>query len=260
MTAFPPKISKASTEESAEAAEAKGVLTEGGVSEGFRRDLEAARSALAGLLQRLRPFRRAPTVHAPVGTVPSSDLVARLQLGLRKEHDLVLTPMLTRLDAFATRLNSGGDVPVPAIEEGLVLVDRYLHELHDVHLRLLQVAGADPEKGELAHLAFMQLGSDFEHARVRWATVRVMVRGYEEKLTASRAMLGLTLAQESRAERAWHDFEVEYARASIPAQFSPKVAEIWQGELDHARDAGRADRTRVEEWLGRTAQYATISA
>ncbi|MGA8275091.1 MAG: hypothetical protein WB789_00115 [Thermoplasmata archaeon] len=260
MTAFPPKTPNPSIAEPTEPAETRAAVAESPVSEGFHRDLAAARKALAGLFQRLRHIRRQPTAHVAAATVPSADLVARLQLGLKKEHDLVLVPLLDRLDAFATILNSGGDIPTPVFEEGLALIDRYLHELHDVHLRLLENAGADPEKGEPARLAFQQLASDYEHARVRWATVRVMLRTYEEKIPGSRAMFALTLAQECRAEKAWHDFEEEYVRGSVPKSFSPKVAETWRVELDHSRDAGRADRTRVEAWLVRTAQYVPSRA
>ncbi len=260
MTAFPPKTPAPTTAEPTETPEAQAALGEPGVSEGFHRDLEAARKALGGLLQRLRIIHRQPTQHAIVGTVPSADLVARFQLQVKKEHDLVLAPLLDRLDAFAIVLIHGGDLPAPVLEEGLVLVDRYLHELHDVHLRLLEMAGADASKGEPARLAFQLLASDFEHARVRWATVRVMVRGYEEKTPYSRAMLGLTLAQECRAERAWHDFEEGYVRASLPSTLTPKVAETWLKELDQAREAGRADRTRIDDWVRRTVQYIPTRA
>ncbi|HXQ48947.1 MAG TPA: hypothetical protein VN842_04120 [Thermoplasmata archaeon] len=255
MTAFPPKTPKPSTAEPTEPTDTASAQAESGVSEGFHRDVEAALGALASLLQRLRRIRRPPAARTASPTVSSAEMVARLQLGLKKEHDLVLAPLLGRLDAFATRLVRGADIPIPAIQEGLALVDRYLHELHDVHLRLLELSGPDPDKGEPALLAFQQLASDYEHARVRWATVRVMMRTYEEKVLGSRSMLGLTLAQECRAEQAWHDFEEEYARANVPAKFLPKVAETWRVELDRVRDAGRADRTRIEDWVERTTQY-----
>jgi hypothetical protein len=257
MTAFPPKTPNPTTAEPPAEAETLAAAGEPGVSEGFYRDLENARKALATLLQRMRHIRREPVAAATGRTVPSGDLVARLQLSLKKEHDLVLVPLLDRLDLFATRLNRGGDVPVPIFEEGLGLVDRYLHELHDVHLRMLENAGADPAKGEAGRLAFQQLASDYEHARVRWATVRVMLRGYEQKTLGARAMFGLTLAQECRAERAWHDFEEEYVRSSVPTAIPPKVAETWNLELDHVRDAGRADRTRIEDWVARTNEYGS---
>ncbi len=189
--------------------------------------------------------------------MPSSDLVARLQAGLKKEHDLVLWPLLDRLDAFASRLSGGEDVPPEAIEEGLALVDRYLHELHDVHLGLLKLVEEDPTKGEAARLALNQLSADHEYAQVRWATVRVMFRGYEGKAPGYRALFSLTLAQECRAERAWHDFEESYARTSVPPTFSARDAATWQQVLDRARDAGRADRVRIEEWVARTAQFGT---
>ncbi len=127
-------------------------------------------------------------------------------------------------------------------------MDRYLQELHDVHLHLLEMANVESGKQEAARLVLGQLLSDYEHARVRWATVRVMLRGYEAGVLGYRALLGLTLAQECRAERAWHDFEEGYVRSSIPSAFSAKVAEKWQAELDRLREAGRADRVRVEDF------------
>jgi hypothetical protein len=233
-------------------AEAAAALHEPGVGEAFRRDLAQARLALGHLFERLHRVRRAATVDARAGGVSSGELVARLQLGLRREHDLVLEPLLGRLDGLAALLNRGLDVPAAPIEGGLELIDRYLHELHDAHLHLLEIAGADPERGEPARLAFQQLASDLEHARVRWATVRVMLRGYEEKLPGARAMLGLTLAQECRAERAWHQFEELYVKGLVPPLFPPRVADAWRTELDRSREAGRADRTRVDAWVEQT--------
>ncbi|MFY9717035.1 MAG: hypothetical protein WAK40_03765 [Thermoplasmata archaeon] len=224
---------------------------DGTLSEAFHRDLAVALKALAGLGRRLRHRSSVPTPTSGDG-VPSTELVARMEKGLSKEHELVLGPLLGRLEAFAEQLNRDRDVPGPTIEEGLALVDRYLLELHDVHLRLLERAGADPARGPSAALTLTQLASDHERARVRWATVRVMLRGYEGRISGYRALLGLTLAHECRAEEAWHDLEEEYVRTSVPPSFAPALAERWGKDLDTFRDAGRADRTRVDAYLART--------
>jgi hypothetical protein len=231
---------------------------EGSLSEAFRRDLEKARRLLDTLLRRLHRWHRAAPPRAPTDSVPSAELVARFQMGLKKEHDLVLAPLLVRLEDFGTRLTNNEAVPAETIEEGLALVDRYLNELHDVHLRLLEMADVDPAKGAAALLPLQLLSSDYDHARVRWATVRVMLRGYEEKIRGYGALLGLTLTQESRAERAWHDFEEQYVRAHVPPTFPRKVADAWLAELDKVRDAGRADKVRVENYLVRTDQFGTV--
>jgi hypothetical protein len=228
---------------------------EGKLSEAYHRDLERARQALAGLGRRLHRTARLASRSGEAHTIPSSELVARLQMSVKKEHDFVLWPLLDRLDAFATRLMREEDVPFEIIEEGLALMNRYLGELHDVHLHLLQIAEIDPKKGEASRLAFGQLVSDFEQARVRWATVLVMLRGYEAGVAGYRALLGLTLAQECRSERAWHDFEEDYVRSSVPSEFSSKVAEKWQAELNQVRESGRADRTRVADFEKRTTAY-----
>jgi hypothetical protein len=255
MTSAPPDSSEISTAKPTAIPGGSPIPAEGAVSEGFSRDLENARKSLSGLLGRVRRIRKEAAISKATRTVPSAELVTRLRGGLRKEHDYVLEPLLERLDAFATALNRGGDIPIPVIEEGLALVDRYLLELHDAHLRLLQITGVDPDKGAAGLLAFQQLASDNEHARVRWATVRVMLRGYEEKITGYRVMFAITLSQECRSERAWHDFEEEYVRTSVPAAFTPRVAETWQVELDRARAEGQADRKKIEDWVARTAAY-----
>ncbi|MGB6501598.1 MAG: hypothetical protein WBG19_09435 [Thermoplasmata archaeon] len=224
----------------------------GDLGSAFHRDLEAARHALANLAHRLRRVRRTTTRSDAERGVTSAELVARLALGLAKEHDYVLIPLLSRLDDFAKTLTSDRDVATGAIEEGLALVDRYLHELHDTHLRLLELAGADPSIGPPAVMTLTQLASDYERARVRWATVRVMLRGYEGGAGGYRALLGLTLAYECRAEKAWHDLEEEYVRTSLPPKFPAAVADHWREELDKARASGRADRVRVEEFVRRT--------
>jgi hypothetical protein len=217
----------------------------------FHRDVQRIRRTLIGMSRRGRRSRRA-TASAAAATVVSSDLVARMQFGLKKEHDYVLEPLLARLESYSDRLMLGQDVPTAEIERGLALVDRYLRELHDGHLMLLDIADADPAKGDPARLALGQLVSDHDHARIRWATVRLMFRGYQAKVAGYRALFGLTLAQECRAERQWHEFEEKFVRTSVARRFTPQVAETWQGELDRAREEGRADRLRISEYLQST--------
>lgn len=230
-------------------------VEEGSLSEALHRELENARRTFAKLVPRPRSRTRSVSSRAQVGTIASRDLVDRLRAGLKKEHDLVLWPLLDRLDAFAARLLRGEEVPSEPLEEGLDLVHRYLSELHDVHLNLLEIAGPDPRGGPAATLTLAQLASDYEQARVRWATVRVMLRGYTHKAPGYHALLGITLAQECRAERAWHDFEERYVQTSVPPAFPPRVAATWKEELDRGRIAGRADRVRVEEFIGRTTKF-----
>ncbi|MGA8543514.1 MAG: hypothetical protein WB947_08280 [Thermoplasmata archaeon] len=224
---------------------------ESNLGESFHRDVQKARRALFGLSRKGRSSRRASPAAVP--SISSADLVARMQAGLKKEHDFVLWPLLDRLESFSNRLARGQDVPITDLEQGLALVDRYLHELHDSHLRLLEMADVNPAKGEAARLALAQLASDYEHARVRWATVRLMMLGYKEKVAGYRSLFSLTLAQECRAERAWHDFEEKYVRTSVARRFTPEVAQTWQTELDRSRDEGRADRARIGEFIGATA-------
>ena len=76
-------------------------------------------------------------------------------------------------------------------------------------------------------------------------------------LKVSRICLGM-MSYGSRAERAWHDFEEQYVRAHVPPTFPRKVADTWLAELDKVRDAGRADKVRVENYLVRTDQFGTV--
>ncbi|MGA8664293.1 MAG: hypothetical protein WB809_04395 [Thermoplasmata archaeon] len=231
-----------------------------GVSEGFRQNLESARKALERGFGRFRTVRHKEKAAVVVPTQPSGDLVARLQEGLRKEREFILVPLLDRLDAFAGRLLANQPLPAEPLEEGLALVERYRQELHDAHLRLLERTYADAVQEPGARLAFQQLASDFDHARVRWATVRVMVAGYESKYAGYRGLLGLTLSQQCRAEKAWHEFEEEYVRTNLAVTFSTELAAFWVTDLDKARDEGRADHSKVDDFLARTARYLTDPA
>ena len=229
---------------------------ESGTNDTFGRSFEAARKALERGFGRLRPAARQKAKSAGVvGTVPSGELVARFQEGLRKEREFVLVPLMDRLDAIAGRLLLSHPMPAQPLEEGLVLVERYRQELHDPHLLMLERTYGDLTNDPGSQLAFQQLSSDYDHARVRWATVRVMVSGYESKYAGYRQLLGLTLSQQCRSEKAWHEFEEEYARTNIPSLFTPALAEFWKKELDKARDEGRADHSKVDDYLTRTAQY-----
>jgi hypothetical protein len=204
----------------------------------LHRDLESARHALG----RIRgAFSFAPVTlesHAAARTVPSAPMVALLLHGMARERDVVLGPLLDRLEAFGARLASEQDVPAGPIEEGIALVDEYLAHLHDTDLRLLQAAGSDAATTESARLTLDKLASDFDNSRVRWVTVRVMLRGYELKLGYYRAMIGLTLTQECRAERAWHDFMEAYVRTSVPptgAGSAPASHDTWRARPGFSR-------------------------
>jgi hypothetical protein len=225
--------------------------------EAIRRDLEAARRALGRFRGAFSVTPPASQVHDVTRTVPSDALVARFLHGLKREQEVVLGPLLDRLEAFGLRLTAEHDIPPQPIEEGIALVDQYLTHLHDSDLRLLAAAGSDASTTEAARLTLSKLAADYEHSRVRWATVRVMLRGYELKLGYYRAMIGLTLAQECRAERAWHDFAEAYARTSIPHAFSPEVADIWRHELERSQTEGRAQRARIAQYIQDSAHFLT---
>jgi len=227
------------------------------ILEALHRDLEAARRALAHLRDAFSFESRGSGALKEPRTIPSGPLVARFVHGLQREREVVIGPLLDRLEALALRLTDDQDVPVEPIEEGLSLVERYLRQLHDSDLRLLQLAGADRTTTEAARLTLGKLGSDYEHAEVRWATVRVMLRGYELKLGYYRAMVGLTLAQECRSERAWHDFEEGYAQTSVPRAFTPQIAERWYRQLEQSQTEGRAERVRIAEFVTKTDRYLT---
>ncbi|HLM90526.1 MAG TPA: hypothetical protein VK424_00495 [Thermoplasmata archaeon] len=231
------------------------------VSESFRQNLEAARKALERGFGRFRPAHlKEKKAEAAVPKSPAGDLVARLQEGLRKEREFILIPLLDRLDAFAGRLLAGKPLPAQPLEEGLALVERYRLQLHDAHLHLLEQTYAELPNDASSRLAYQQLTSDYDHARVRWVTVRVMVSGYESKYAGYRGLLGLTLSQQCRAEKAWHEFEEEYVRTNLPSAFTSELAGIWTTELDKARDEGRADHSKVDDFLARTAQYLSDPA
>jgi hypothetical protein len=228
--------------------------------EGFVRELAAARRALDLWLHPSRPavtHRRAPI--GP-GAVVSTALARRLEEGLGREHDRVLGPLLDRLEAFSAMLLDEKDIPVADIREGVDLVEQYLDQLHDSHIHLLQKTGVDPEGAKEARLALAQLVTDYEHARVRWKVVRVMLHGYERHIAGYGHLLGLALVQQSLSERAWHDFEREYVRTGLPPYFTPALAKEWEVELDCVREVGRNHRARVEAYTARTDPLVAKSA
>ena len=256
MSNLRPKNPRVFDADAGDVATAGSARAESSVSDRFRHELDTARKALERGFGRVRHPRAKAGAAAPVGTVPSDDLVSRLREGLRKEREFVLTPLLDRLDGFARRLLDGKPVPAAWVEEGLELVERYRVELHDAHLRLFEITEVEVAIDPSARLTYDALIADFEHARVRWATVRVMVAGYESKYSGYRGLLGLTLSQQCRAEKAWHEFEEQYVRTSLPTMFTPALAQTWQADLDKARTEGRSDHAKVDDFLARTAGYA----
>src|SRR5208282_758037 len=184
------KNPKASLPEGDGPAAAPAAHADASVSESFRQNLDAARKALERGFGRFRPaHHKEKTAAAAVPTTPAGDLVARLQEGLRKEREFILIPLLDRLDAFAGRLLAGKPLPAQPLEEGLALVERYRLQLHDAHLHLLEQTYSELPNDAPSRLAYQQLTSDYDHARVRWVTVRVMVSGYESKYAGYRGLL-----------------------------------------------------------------------
>jgi hypothetical protein len=210
--------------------------------------------------KRFGRFRRWRKSHAqaPVteGTVHAGDLIAELQSDLRVEREQIFEPLLRRMRGIARHLSDGEDVPPKLIEEGLVLWETYLKELHDPHINQIRSAGPKNEASTADSTGLADLVGDVARARVRIQTMRWAWSGYRAEPAHYRTLLALALAEEAQSGLAWERFEEEYARSFLPERFRPDTVRAWTDAFAQIHKTAPVLRERVRKFRDRTSAFA----
>lgn len=202
--------------------------------------------------------RSASTAHPTLepGGGELERLVGELQSELRRERAEILEPLLHRFSELGESLRAGQSVPPEVMDAGLALLDRYVRQLYDVHIRQFAEAGLDRQHEELCFLPMAQIEGEPERAERRIATVRALLSSYRAGLHGSDHLLGLELRNESIAELSWEGYSEDYAKTCIPSHLSPEAVEDWKKAMEAAerefvslRAAVQAFLTSSREWL-----------
>lgn len=190
------------------------------------------------------------------GTVPSAELVDRLEKSLASEREEVFYPLLRRMRNMSELLSAGKDVPSSVIDEGLELWEQCLSRLHDPHIRQIQTAGLREEESRTGATAFSELVADVDRARTRIGTMRGALTAYEAEPKIYRTLLSLVIYAEAQAGSTWERFEEEYAATHIPALFTPEEVAAWNDTLSQTAIALPELREKVQDFRKRTAEYS----
>lgn len=191
------------------------------------------------------------------GAVAMDELVRDLQTDLRRERAEILEPLLRELSELGERLRAGQHVPPEVVEKGLALLDRYVLQLHDVHIRQYAEAGLDHRNEELCFLPMAQMEGEPERAERRVATVRALLSGYRAHLHGYEHLLGLELRNESIAELSWEGYSEDYAKTCVPAHISESAALRWKAAMARAEVEFDALRRDVQDYLAQNRELHT---
>lgn len=194
-----------------------------------------------------------PRTSAGPATVPVGDMVDELQKELRSERAEVLEPLLHRFADLGQSLRAGGEVPPELIEAGLAILDRYVAQLHVVHIRQFAEALGEQQHPEMCFLPLAQMEGEPERAERRIATIRAWLTGYRGHLRGYANLLGLDLRNEAVAELSWEGYAEDYAKTCIPSHLTLEAAADWRRAFESARQEFLGLRKDVAEFLKRTA-------
>lgn len=194
------------------------------------------------------------------GGVASADLIGKLQAELRLERAEILEPLLHRFSQLGERMRSGAHVPPEVVEEGLRLLDDYVRQLHEVHIREFAEAGLDMDHSDVCYLPMAQIEGEPERAERRVATVRALLSGYRARLHGYDRLLGLELRNESIAELSWEGYAEDYARTCVPSHISAAAAEKWRSLMQASEQEFARLRLAVQDYLVRTHPFVVARA
>ncbi len=213
---------------------------------GLRRELGISSARVRHRRARAREEKGAASEKRAVAM---DELVRDLQTELRRERAEILEPLLRQLSELGERLRAGQHVPPEVVEKGLALLDRYVRQLHDVHIRQFAEAGLDHRNEEVCFLPMAQIEGEPERAERRVATVRAFLSGYRGHMHGYENLLGLELRNECIAELSWEGYSEDYAKTCVPSHLSESAALQWKAAMARAEAEFDALHHDVQDYL-----------
>jgi hypothetical protein len=192
----------------------------------------------------------------PAGAIPPGDLstaqvVSTLLKDLRSEREEVLEPLLHRLREIGEALNHGKEVSVPVLEEGLDLLETYLHRLHAVHVQGFARATPGVPHNDTCLLPLVALEGEPERAEHRLASIRGALVGYQAHWSGGATLLGLVITNECTAELSWEGYSEDFARTCLPSHLPPEALRAWEEAIARTRAEAAKTREAVARYVTR---------
>lgn len=200
-------------------------------------------------------LREDPSAKGEAPTEEASQVVRTLQNELRAERKEILEPLLRRLMVVGQRLRRGEPIPTKVIADGIDLWGEYVARLYDVHLGQFTVARSSLPHTSPCLLRYAEIEQEPARADHRIGEVRTLLAGYVGRPSLYRPWLGLALFGDATAELAWAGYEEDFASTCLPDHLTPAALSQWSTALIETRAAAASTRTKVAEYLRRTAVY-----
>ncbi len=183
------------------------------------------------------------------GEVSTETVLAALLKDLRSEREEVLEPLLHRLREMGEAIGQGKAVSVPVLEEGVELLEAYLHRLHEVHVQGFARATPGVPHNETCLLPLVALEGEPERAEHRVASIRGALVGYRAHWAGAAALLGLVITNECTAELSWEGYSEDFARSCLPSHLPPASVQAWQEAIAATRAEAKKTREAVARYL-----------
>ncbi len=173
-------------------------------------------------------------------------LVVEIGEFLREEHSTVLLPLLKKMDRVADRLEEGEAVTVAEVRAGLALWSRYLTQVRVPRIR--DLFGAFPIAEEIpacaSRIRELREQQILENSRI--PSLERMLGYYSTGQFGGRAMLTGMLRGASASDRAWAEYEEEYAAHCLVRAIAPPAEARAEEALRKAREALRSLAAEVD--------------
>ncbi len=183
----------------------------------------------------------------PPGDLSTEAVIAALLKDLRNEREEVLEPLLHRLREIGEIIGQGEAVSVPVLEEGLELLEAYLHRLHEVHVQGFARATPGVPHNDTCLLPLVALEGEPDRAEHRVASIRGALVGYRAHWPGAAALLGLVITNECTAELSWEGYSEDFARSCLPSHLPPASIRAWE----EAIATSRAEEAKTREAVAR---------
>ena len=187
----------------------------------------------------------------PPGEVSTEAVVAALLKDLRTEREEVLEPLLHRLREIGEAIGRGEPVSIPVLEQGLDLLEAYLHRLHEVHVQGFARATPGVPHDDTCLLPLVALEGEPERAEHRVASIRGALVGYQARWSGAASLLGLVITNECTAELSWEGYSEDFARSCLPSHLPPASIQAWESAIAATRAEAAKTREAVARYLTR---------
>jgi hypothetical protein len=169
----------------------------------------------------------------------SEEDVRAVSVELQSEHQNILYPLLERMAGVSSTLMDGADVDARYIDALLVLLARYLNDVHVRRVRsLLNPAMARTDLA--ATVRYREIVGDLDRERLYLDDLRRILRYYVGTPFAGRIILASMLRTGVVSGRTWAKYEEEFAARFLTGSLGQDGDRQLRTALTEVHDAAAA--------------------